>query len=95
MLRASLPRHTLTLPVEALSIFISFVYSIHHPTMSNQDGEREDPIRADLLADMAALNEEPGFHYAYNEIDSGADLVIQTNNDVRFRVHSCYLKAAR
>ena len=63
--------------------------------MSNQGEEREDPIIADLLADMAALNEEAGFHYAYNEIDSGADLVIQTNNDVRFRVHSCYLKAAR
>jgi hypothetical protein len=95
MFRASLPRRKVTLPIEALSFFHHFFFFFHHPTMSNQGEEREDPIIADLLADMAALNEEAGFHYAYNETDSGADLVIQTNNDVRFRVHSCYLEAAR
>jgi hypothetical protein len=65
--------------------------------MSDQGGESVDTEAAGLLARTLAMEMEdvPSFHYAYNDIDSGADLVIQTNDDVLFRVHSFYLKASR
>ena len=63
--------------------------------MSDQGGESVDTEAADLLARTLAMEDVPSFHYAYNDIDSGADLVIQSNDDVLFRVHSFYLKASR
>jgi len=63
--------------------------------MSDQGGQSVDTEAADLLASMLAMEDVPSFHYAYNDIDSGADLVIQTNDNVLFRVHSYYLKASR
>jgi hypothetical protein len=67
--------------------------------MSNDDGDLEDRLAAGMAAGIASMiEEEKGeemFHYDYNDTESGADLVVQTNNDVRFRVQSYYLKAAR
>ena len=63
--------------------------------MSDQGGESVDTEAADILARTLAMEDVPSFHYAYNDIDSGADLVIQTIDNVLFRVQSFYLKASR
>jgi hypothetical protein len=67
--------------------------------MLNDDGDTEDLLAAGMAAGIASMiEEEKGeemYHYDYNDTESGADLVVQTNNDVRFRVQSYYLKAAR
>ena len=80
-------------------ILTCFTFLIHTPAMSNDDGDTEDLLAAGMAAGIASMiEEEKGeemFHYDYNDTESGADLVVQTNDDVRFRVHSYYLKAAR
>jgi hypothetical protein len=62
--------------------------------MSTQGEDTASQQMTDLL-DKFALDDRPYFHWAYDDADSGADLVIQTTDNVNFRVHSYYLKANR
>ena len=62
--------------------------------MSTQSEDAASQQMTDLL-DEVAIDDTPCFHWAYDDADSGADLVIQTMDNVNFRVHSYYLKANR
>lgn len=93
-LDAHRPYNNIPIDSHILTCFTCFIH-----TPANEDGDTEDLLAAGMAAGIASmLEEEKGeemFHYDYNDTESGADLVVQTNNDVRFRVQSYYLKAAR
>jgi len=57
----------------------------------------EDTVSQEMVdrLDKVNIDDRPCFHWAYDDAESGADLVIQTVDGVNFRVHSYYLKANR
>jgi hypothetical protein len=61
--------------------------------MSHQGQDNEDSELDEHLGRIA-IETLPQYHPSYKDIDSG-DLVIQTNDNILFRVYSYYLKAAR
>jgi hypothetical protein len=93
MLRASKPRPVV--PAENL-LLLCYAPSVLHLSsiMSTQGEDNASQQMTDLLGKVA-IDDRPYFHWAYDDADSGADLVIQTMDGVNFRVHSYYLKANR